>query len=424
MKVFLAYGPAKLEVDLPGTTVEVIEPRHQSGLSDEKKAVLDALDNPIGTKPLSAWLKRDCRICISFTDITRATPNHRMIPWLLEYLHNHGVTQEQVTLLNQLGTHRPNTIDELKQILTAQVVDRYRVLNHEPENPNALVQLGVMNCGAPALVNRYFVEADVRIATGFIEPHLFAGFSGGVKNVIPGLGGLTSIKHNHGFANLLNPKTTFGITEGNPLWEELRTVAMRVGPTFLLNVALNRNRHVTGVFAGHILESHNVGIGFVRESAMQRVTEPYDIVITTNSGYPLDLNLYQSVKGMSAAGRIVRTGGTIILAAECREGLPTGSPFEKLMRSVAGPSELLKKLEESPEPFPDQWQAQIQAQIQQRARVLLFSAMGDEQVRAAHLEPCHNIAEEVRTLPDRGRKSLRIAVLPQGPLTIPYIAEG
>jgi nickel-dependent lactate racemase len=424
MKVFLAYGQGKLEVDLPGTTVDVIEPRHQSGLPDEKKAELDALDHPIGTNPLRAWLRRDCRICISFTDLTRATPNHRMIPWLLEYLHNHGVKRDQITLLNQLGTHRPNMIDELKQILTSEIVDHYRVLNHEPENPDALVQLGVMNSGAPALVNRHFVEADVRIATGFIEPHLFAGFSGGVKNIIPGLGGLTSIKHNHGFANFLDPKTTFGITEGNPLWEELRAIAMRVGPTFLLNVALNSDRQITGVFAGHLLESHKVGTEFVRESAMQRVSEPYDIVITTNSGYPLDLNLYQSVKGMSAAGRIARTGGTIILAAECREGLPTGSHFEKLMRSVAGPSELLKKLAESPEPLPDQWQAQIQAQIQQRARVLLYSAMRDEEVRAAHLEPCHNIAQEVQALIGLEEKSLRIAVLPQGPLTIPYLAKG
>ena len=145
-------------------------------------------------------------VCISFTDGTRATPNNRLIPWLLEYLHQYGVRRENIVLLNQVGTHRPNTQDELKQILTPEIVEQYRVINHEPNNRDALVQLGVTRTGAPALVNRLFVEADVRIATGFIEPHLFAGFSGGVKNIVPGLAGQETVMHNHGYRNLLTLK--------------------------------------------------------------------------------------------------------------------------------------------------------------------------------------------------------------------------
>jgi nickel-dependent lactate racemase len=422
MKVHLAYGQGKLEVELAGVAVDLIEPKHQPGLANEKEAVLAALDAPIGAEPLRDWLKPGGRIAIAFTDITRATPNDRLIPWLLDYLHVHGVPREQILLVNQVGTHRPNTPDELKRMLTAPVVESYRVVNHEPANPQALVQFGTTRSGAPALLNRHFAEADVRIVTGFIEPHLFAGFSGGVKNIVPGLAGLRTVMHNHGFRNLVHPAATYGVTEGNPLWEELREIALRVGRSFLLNVALNNDRQITGVFAGHLVEAHKVGTAFVRESAMQRVAAPYDIVISTNSGYPLDLNLYQGVKGISAAARIVKDGGTIILAAECREGLPAGSAFEKLLRSARNPAELLQLLADSPEPQPDQWQAQIQALVQQRAQVLLYSRMPDDAVRAAHLAPCRDIAGEVRQIASRRNGATRVAVLPQGPLTIPYIA--
>ncbi len=423
MKSRLAYGRGILELDLQGIDADIIEPRHRSGLPDEKEAVVAALHNPVEARPLEEWLSPGSHVCISFTDGTRATPNNRIIPWLLEYIHHHGVRRENIVLLNQVGTHRPNTRDELKQILTPEVVEQYRVINHEPNNRDALVQLGVTRTGVPALVNRLFVEADVRIATGFIEPHLFAGFSGGVKNIVPGLAGQEIVMHNHGYQNLLDPQATFGITEGNPLWEELRDIALRTGPVFLLNVALNNDREITGVFAGDLLESHKAGCEFVRSSAMQSVDEPYDVVITTNSGYPLDQNLYQSVKGMSAAARIVAHGGTIILAAECREGFPSGSAYERLLRNSAGPAELLQHLRDAERPFPDQWQAQIQALILNRAEILLYSQMSDEDVRAAHLSPCHDIVREVRKIFESGKPDVRVAILPQGPLTIPYLSQ-
>ena len=423
MKVSLAYGKGSLDVELHGVKAVVIEPKRQPGLSDECASVFAALDEPIGVKPLREWLHPDSRICVAFTDLTRPTPNERIIPWLLEYLGRHGVRQEQITLLNQLGTHRPNTKEELERLLTPSVASRYRVLNHEPENPNALVQLGVTESGAPALINRYFVESDVRIVTGFIEPHLFAGFSGGVKCIMPGVAGLKTIMSNHGYRHIADPLATFGVTEGNPVWEEMRDIALRVGESFLMNVSLNNDREITGVFAGHLLESHKVGCAFVRESAMQRVDELYGIVISTNGGYPLDLNLYQAAKGIGAAARMVKQGGTIIIAAECCEGIPSHSAFGRLLHSVETPDELLQLLRNSPDPLPDQWQAQIQALCQQRARVLLYSQMSDENVRAAHLIPCHDIAQEVQSLVDSQGGDTRVALLPYGPLTIPSLAQ-
>jgi nickel-dependent lactate racemase len=419
MKLKLAYGHGQLDVELPEERTTVIEPAHVPGLPNERAAIFQALENPIGTEALRNWIKPGNKVCIVFTDITRATPNDRIIPWLLEYLA--AVPRENITLLNGLGTHRPNTRAELEQLLTPAVVRDYRVLNHEPENPAELRQLGVTRDGTPALLNRHVLDADVRIITGFIEPHFFAGFSGGPKGIMPGVAGLETVVSNHGAKNIGDPNSSFGITMGNPIWEEMRDIALRVGPSFLLNVALNEKRQITGVFAGDLLGAHKVGCEFVRQSAMQKFAAPFEIVVTTNSGYPLDQNLYQGVKGMSAGARVIKPGGTLILACECREGVPANSSLDKLLRSASSPEEILALLATPGFVKPEQWQAQIQALIQRKANVLVHSSLPDEVIRAAHLTPCHDIGATVAQLMSNQRNGARIAVLPQGPLTIPYL---
>jgi nickel-dependent lactate racemase len=419
MTINLAYGRAGLAVEFPADRTTVIEPVHQPGLPDERAAVLAALRQPIGAPPLRETVKSTDRVCIVFTDSTRATPNERLIPWLLEELAH--VPPPQVTLLNSTGTHRPNTPEELAAMLTPGVLARYRVLNHDSHDETSLVAVGTMRDGTPALLNRHLVEADARIITGFIEPHFFAGFSGGPKGIIPGCAGLRSVMANHRAANIASPQATFGVTEGNPLWEELREVALRIGPSFLLNVALNPTRQITGVFAGDLLAAHRVGIEFVRASAMRRVDAPFDVVVTTNSGHPLDLNLYQGVKGMSAAARIVKPGGAILLACECCEGVPAGSPFERLLHSAPSPEDLLQRLTSAPGVQAEQWQVQIQAQIQRQARVWLHSRLPAEVVGACHLQPCIDVAGWVRERLAEAGPGARVAVLPHGPLTIPYL---
>jgi len=419
MIVNLAYGSGHLPIKVPDDRTTVIEPANITGLADEQVAVLDALQKPIGSQPLLEHISPDTKICIAFTDITRATPNDRIIPWLLEHL---GGPSDNITLLNQLGTHRPNTREELETMLTPEVVANYRVLNHEPENPEALVQVGTTADGTPALLNRHIVEADLRIITGFIEPHFFAGFSGGVKGIMPGCAGLETVMSNHGAKNIGDPQATFGVTVGNPLWEELRDIALKTGPTFLLNVTLNEQRDITNVFAGDIIEAHKSGCAFVKKSAMQPVEQPFDIVVTTNSGYPLDMNLYQGVKGMSAGARVLKEGGTLILAAECREGVPGGSPLDKLLRSADSIEEILAKLSTPGFVRPEQWQAQIQALVQRRAEVLVRCELDDATLRACHLAPCADISAEVAKRLAKLGPDARLAVLPQGPLTIPYLA--
>jgi lactate racemase len=420
MRIQLAYGQGYVPLDSPEACTTVIEPAHSPGFPDEHAEIVRALNQPIGAPPLRESIQPHDRICIVFTDITRATPNRRLIPWLLEYLS--FVPRERITLLNGLGTHRPNTDAELKELLTPEVVERYRVLNHEPENPEALVQVGKTHDGTPALLNRHVMEANVRIITGFIEPHFFAGFSGGPKGIMPGVAGLPTVMSNHGARNIADPGATFGVTEGNPIWEEMRDVALRAGPSFLLNVALNEKREITGVFAGDLLEAHRAGCAFVRKSAMQPVDDLFDVVITTNSGYPLDLNLYQGVKGMSAGARILKPGGTLILACECRQGAPAGSSFDQLLRAASSPEELLGLITSPGFVRPEQWQVQIQALIQRKATIMLYSSLSHEQVRAAHLIPCEDINATLREMIAARPEGMRIGVLPQGPLTIPYLS--
>jgi nickel-dependent lactate racemase len=419
MKVKLAYGENGLTVDLPDDITTVITPKHSDGLEDEKAALWHALNKPIDAPPLRNWLNSKSKICITFTDITRATPNNRLIPWLLEYLS--FVPSKNITLLNSLGTHRENTKDELEKMLTSQVVKNYKITHNDPENKDSHVQVGTLRDGTPAYISKHIVSADLRIITGFIEPHFFAGFSGGPKGILPGAAYIETIMANHRAENIAHPNATFGITEGNPIWEEMRDIALKVGSTFLINVSLNDERKITGIFAGDLISAHKKGTEFVKQCAMQPVKEKFDIVITTNSGYPLDLNLYQGVKGMSAAAKIVKDGGVIILACECRDGIPYNSSYEKMLKEGKNPDELLNIILNSKTTQPDQWQVQIQAQIQKKAKVYLYSTLPDEDVKNAHLIPCKNIEKTVAELVSERNGKAKIAVLPQGPLTIPYL---
>ena len=286
MKVDLAYGKTGQAVNLPDNT-DLVESRFVRGLDDEAAAIREALRKPIQSAPLAEKVKPGDTVIIVHSDITRATPNDRILPILLTELEAAGINREDITLMNALGTHRPQTEAELRMMLGDQVMDTYRCLQHDAFDDDNLVALGTTSRGNPVRVNRLLVESDVRIYTGFIEPHFFAGYSGGPKAVLPALAGSESVFSNHGRDMIAHSKAAWGVTEGNPIWEEMREVALMTQPTFLLNVTLNAKKEITGVFGGDLLAAHAAGCAFVKESAMVPVAEPYDVVITTNSGYPL-----------------------------------------------------------------------------------------------------------------------------------------
>jgi nickel-dependent lactate racemase len=421
MNIHLAYGRAGLNITLPAQT-DVITARFTPGLPDEPEALRAALRHPIDSPPLAELVNPGDTVLIAHSDITRATPNDRILPVLLAELEGVGIRRRDITLLNALGTHRPQTESELRQMLGDAVVNHYHCLQHNAFDDAGLLPLGETSFGHPVRLNRLLVEADVKILTGFIEPHFFAGFSGGPKGVLPALAGQESVLTNHGRTMIAHPQATWGICEGNPIWEEMREVALLTQPTFLLNVTLNAQKQITGVFAGEMLAAHRAGRAFVRDSAMVPVDAPYDIVITTNSGYPLDQNLYQCVKGMSAARQIVRRGGAIILAGACADGLPDHGRYAELLTSGGSPQGVLDLIAQPGFSAQDQWQVQIQTQIQRHAEVYVYSdGLSDEQIERALLRPCRSIEETVAILLERYGPHARICVLPEGPQTIAYV---
>lgn len=421
MQIKLAYGRDGLPVNLPDNTAVVAAPG-LPGLPDEAAALQQALRRPIESGPLADKIKPGDRVVIVHSDITRATPNDRILPVLLAEVEAAGAARQDITLINALGTHRRQTGAELRAMLGDQIVDNYRCLQHDPHDEANLVSLGRTSFGHPVRVNRRYLAADVRILTGFIEPHFFAGFSGGPKGVLPALAGAESVLTNHGREMIAHPQATWGVTAGNPLWEEMREVALRTNPTFLLNVTLNARHQITGVFAGDMLAAHAAGCAFVKENAMVGVEAPYDIVITTNSGYPLDQNLYQAVKGMSAANQVVRQGGSIIIAAACTDGLPDHGRYAALLAQAGSPQGALEMIARPGFSQQDQWQVQIQAMIQLRATVYVYSdGLSDAQIEQALLTPCRNIEQTVARLQEKYGPQARLCVIPDGPQTIPYL---
>ncbi len=425
MRVRLAYGRDGLEVDLPDERVTVVAPRHASPLPDEPAAIRAALRAPLGSPPLGRRVRADDTVAIVFSDFTRAQPRDRILPVLLDELALAGVPVARITLFNATGTHRANSDAELAEMLGPAVHGRCRVVQHDCRDTARLARLappGGAAGGVAAFINAEFLRADVRILTGFIEPHFFAGFTGGPKAIMPGLAGLDTVLANHAAPLLADPRATWGVTRGNPVWEEMLEVALRAGPSFLLDVALDPLRRITGVFAGDLVAAHDAGTRFVGETALARLPGPFDVVLTTNSGFPLDRNLYQAVKGMSAAARVVKPGGAIVMAAACVDGLPAESGYATLLRAARDPEDLLARAMAPGCAHADRWQAQIQGQIQQRAEVHLFSdGLTATEIRAAHLIPCRTIGGTVARLLEARGPAASLCVLPQGPLTIPTL---
>ncbi|MEJ2702333.1 MAG: nickel-dependent lactate racemase [Sedimentisphaerales bacterium] len=419
----LAYGTTGLDIHLrDDLNVTLAQSKHVRGLEDQANSVRDALRRPIASDPLQESVKSAEKVAIVFNDITRPTPYHVILPVLLEQLDH--VPDDNIVLLNATGTHRPNTHAELRAILGDQIVNRFQIVQNDAHDPGSHVLVGTTKSGNEICLHKEYVESDVRILTGFIEPHFFAGFSGGGKACMPGLALLNTVLRNHSVRNLDSPMATWGKAHGNPVWEEIFEAASIVQPTFLLNVTLNRDRQITGVFAGNLGEAHERGCSFVRQNAMVPVKEPHDIVITCNSGHPLDLNLYQSIKGISAAAQIVRQGGSIIMAADCWDGVPEHGEYARLLRDTDSPERLLETIHAPGFAVQDMWQAQIQAVTLQKANVYFYSEnLSDRQIVGAMLRPCHNIEGTVEKLVQQYGRDASICVLPEGPQSIPYVAE-
>ena len=420
MKTTLLYGKEGLTIDVPDDSL-IVEPKNLPGLENEEEAVRQALQAPIGTQPLRDMVKDTDKVAIVISDITRPTPNHKLIPWILKELSH--VPLENFVVINGTGTHRDQTREEFVQMLGEWVVDNVRVINHHCHEKEELVKVGESRFGCDAYLNKEYVEADFKIVTGFIEPHFFAGFSGGPKGIMPGIAGIETIMTFHNARMIGDPLATWGNMEDNPVQDMAREVNRMCKPDFMLNVTLNREKEITAVFAGELFEAHDQGCAFAKEHAMIRCDHRFDVVITSNSGYPLDQNLYQAVKGMSAAHKIVKKGGTIICAAECSDGLPNHGNYASILKMRKTPQEILDMINDPSFKIFDQWQVQKQAVIQVWADVHVYSSLSDETVELAMFTPTRDITENLNELKKKYGEQMTVAVLPLGPLTIPYVEE-
>ena len=419
-RTHLQYGQDGLDVDLPADNVTVLTPRFVAGLPDEASAFREAVRHPAGGPPLKGRVKAGDRVAVVIPDITRPLPTDRLLGWLFAELGH--VPAERITIVNGTGSHRANTPGELARMVGADIAARYHVVNHDAHRVETLREAGRAPGGEVVLLNRDYVEADRRIVLGLIEPHFMAGFSGGYKGIFPALADIDSILRYHGARVIGDPRSTWGALEGNPTQALIRHNGALLPLDFCINVTVNRDRAITGMFCGDVIPAHLAGCAFARSTAMVACKEPFPIVVTTNSGYPLDQNLYQAVKGMSAAAQIVSDGGYIAAAARCNDGFPAHGNFKQLLFDHDSPRALLDTIEAPGFSLYDQWEAQLLALIRLKARVGLYSQIPADEVRRAHLEPLADIGAAVSAERRRIGEDAPVAVLPEGPMTIPYLS--
>ena len=414
----LPYGTRTLKARVPESNVSfVLQPRHENGLRDESAAVTAALREPIGRGPLVECIRPKDKVVVIATDNTRACPDDRLLPPILAELQR-VVDPEQITVLVALGLHPPLNADELRALLGAYVVDNYRVLNHDP---GSVVNIGTTSRGTPVEINPLVIDADFCMSTGFIEPHFFAGFSGGRKSIAPGVFGLNSAYINHGYRMISNPNARAGVLVGNPIHEDMVEQARMAGLDFIVNVLLNQEKEITHVFAGDPVAAHESGCRAALDRHGATVDHRVDILLTTNSGAPLDLDLYQTVKGMDNASLVTRDGGVIIVASSCSNG-PGPASFIDVHTSCDGPMQGMQKIRRE-EPIGVQWQNQILARIQMRNDLLLKCELGDDVVRSMGIEPVDDVDVAIQAAIDRLGPGCEIGIIPQGPLVLPLLAN-
>jgi nickel-dependent lactate racemase len=422
MDVELQYGDGGLIVSgLPRARTTVIEPAHLPPAADETRVVTTALRRPLAGPPLRDLVRPGQTVAISVCDGTRPQPREVVIPAILAELDG-LVRPEDVVILIATGTHRGNTDAELRDMLGSDVVDGVRIENHDARDEGSLRYLGRVGDDVPLWLNRSWLDADVRITTGFVEPHFFAGFSGGPKMIAPGLAGIETTLVLHDAARIGSAQARWGVLEGNPVHDDIRAIARHCPPDFSLDVVLDGEKRVAQAFGGELFAMHRAATDVARATAMCPVPAVFDVVVTSNAGFPLDQNLYQSVKGMSAAAQVVKPGGTIVIAAECRDGFPDHGSYRSELSAAASPAALLEQIAARPQTVADQWQIQVQAKLQAQARVLVHSSyLSAGDLAAAHLEQIDDVSEAVREALDEAGLAATVCVLPWGPLVVPYL---
>jgi nickel-dependent lactate racemase len=422
LKFTLDYGRTGLDVNIPADRlVGPLGIREVPPLEDPEAAVAAAIEAPIGVPALREIARGRKGACILVCDITRPVPNRTILTPMLKVLEESGISRDRIFILVATGLHRSSTAAEQREMLGEEIASRYRVENHHGTRMDEHTFLGTTPRGIPAWVDTRYVKADLKIATGLIEPHLMAGYSGGRKLICPGVAGIETIKRWHGPAMIGHPRADCGLLDGNPIHEENTRIARMAGCDFIVNVTLDAHRRVTSVVAGDMEEAFLTAVRFIEGIVQAPVARPVDIVVTSSAGYPLDTTFYQSVKGLTGCLPIVKQGGTIILAASMSEGI--GSPeFASLFQEHTSLEGFMETILREDYFVIDQWQLQELAKVRQKARVkVVTGGLAPEVLARCFVEPAPSVEQALESSLLEYGPEATVAVIPKGPYVLPVL---
>ena len=418
----MKYGRGEIGVDVPNPNlISVLASQEFPPIENPEQAILDALETPTDSPALSEMAKNRKSATIVISDITRPVPNKLILPPMLRIIEEQGVPREEIRILIATGIHRPNEGDELLEMVGSQIMENYQIVNHFSQKQETLINLGQTQNGTPVLINRLYVESDLKVISALIEPHLMAGYSGGRKAICPGLASIETMKIMHGPQILEHPKASVGILEGNPFHAEATEIALMAGVDFSLNVTINDRRQLTGVFAGDMVNAHLAGAKFAEKQTKATLPEPADVVIVSCAGYPLDTTFYQAIKGVLSAIEVVKEGGMVILVAECQEGIGSG-PFTDLILKTKNLEQFVRNTYNPKNFVIDQWQLEELAKAIRKANVYFYSdKIPYEQQQKLFVNPLKSPNEGVEIALKKYGKDAKIVAIPDGPYTLAQV---
>ncbi|MFW9951940.1 MAG: nickel-dependent lactate racemase [Candidatus Thorarchaeota archaeon] len=420
------YGKKGLEIKIdPSWNCTFIKPKNQIVLTNPVRSIRKAIQNPLGTLSLEDIIKNKKKvnsICIVVSDATRPVPSHLIIEALIMELENLGLGNDLITILIATGLHRPSNGKEIERIVGKKYYGKIKVMNHNAKDLNSLQYIGDFKDGIPIYINKLFLESDLKIIVGYVEPHFFFGFSGGSKAIIPGIAGKDTIMFNHSAENIASPYSRFGLYKSNPMAKMSSDLVKQIGIDFIVNVCINEKHQITKVAAGELEKVHKALVNYQLEHIFTNLKKPFDIVVCGNGGYPLDLNLYQAVKSMAIGELAVRHGGTIISVNECSDGIGIGQEdFKQLLFSAMSPKEIYHKVLNKEILLPDQWEIQVLTRIMQKADIYVISKLKEQELGNIGLKYAHSVEDAINQALNLHGYNASVLFLPNGPQVLPKL---
>ncbi|MHA1148667.1 MAG: nickel-dependent lactate racemase [Promethearchaeota archaeon] len=422
----LDYGKEGLEVDLnPKWNVTILKPSKQEIIKHPIVKIRRALRRPlknIGLHKIIEQKKFVNKVCIVVSDATRPVPSRLMLEAIIKDLNSYGVGNEKIIVLIATGLHRPSREEEKERIIGKNLKSNIKIIDHIAKDKDSMVYLGEASDGVPIYINKHYYKSDLKIITGYVEPHFFYGFSGGRKSIVPGIAGVETIQGNHSAEFIDSPHSRFGTFKKNLIHKNGIEITRKVGVDFAVNVCINEKHLITKVATGDFEAVHEKLVNYQLKNVFKEISKPFDIVVCGNGGYPLDLNLYQAVKSMAIGEMGVKKGGTIISVNECSEGIGIGQDkFKKLLFSGLEPSILYKKILNREIIFPDQWEIQILTRVLLKAEVFVVSRLREDELGNIGLKYALNVEEAINKALEKHGKDAHILILPSGPQILPLL---